>query len=184
MRKLHGKKRQAKILVVDNDRSIALTLTEILAEQGYEVATVFSGKQAIVKAAEFLPDLLLSDLNMEEMNGVEAATRITAILPDCSVLFLSGEASNAGMLLSAPKRLVYSLILKPPSWLDLLNAIAYMLPAGSTERDAAETIAEHAFQDRHALARNLSETEVISWLVETESGRSRSSQSMPDAVFC
>jgi CheY-like chemotaxis protein len=118
----------ARILVVDDDELIALTLTAILQEQGYEVAAAFNGKQAIALAAEFFPDLLLSDVHIGAMNGVQAAIRITAKLPHCRVLFLSGHASTGDLLKDVPKRMECSFISKPPNLLDLLNAIAYMLP--------------------------------------------------------
>jgi CheY-like chemotaxis protein len=65
---------------------IALTLSALLQKRGYEVATAFSGKEAVAKAAEFFPDLLLSDVNMEAKNGLRAVAQITANLPDCKVL--------------------------------------------------------------------------------------------------
>lgn len=48
-------KKTARILVVDDDEMIALTLTAILQEQGYEVATAFNGKDAVALASEFFP---------------------------------------------------------------------------------------------------------------------------------
>jgi CheY-like chemotaxis protein len=153
MRKLHGKKRQARILVLDDDRTIALTLTDILTEQGYEVATVFSGERALVKAAEFIPDLLVSDVCMDGMNGVEAAIRITALLPGCRVLFLSGLASMAEVLNAAPKRLVYSFTSKPLHSRDFLNAVAYMLPAMSATDDSVKTAVEPRVTQEYPLGR-------------------------------
>jgi DNA-binding NtrC family response regulator len=138
MHKRYGNKKQTKILVVDDERTIALKLAVILASHGYEVATVFSGEQALLKAAEFIPDLLISDIFIGEMNGIEAATNITAMLPRCKVLFLSGIASVYDVMSAAPERLVYSFMPKWAHPLDLLNAIAYMLPALTTTHDPAE----------------------------------------------
>ncbi|MGA2634296.1 MAG: response regulator [Terracidiphilus sp.] len=142
----------ARILVVDDDELIALTLTAILQEQGYEVAAAFNGKQAIALAAEFFPDLLLSDVHIGAMNGVQAAIRITAKLPHCRVLFLSGHASTGDLLKDVPKRMECSFISKPPNLLDLLNAIAYMLPAESTAHDDAEIVVDHATLVSYAIA--------------------------------
>jgi DNA-binding NtrC family response regulator len=143
MRKLHDNKRQVRILVLDDDRTVALALSEILAEQGYEVATVFSGEKALMKAAEFSPDLLISDVCMDGMNGVEAAIRITAMLPGCKVLFVSGLASMAEVLNAAPKRLVFSFMSKPLHSLDFLSAVAYMFSAVSTAGDLLSTVVMH-----------------------------------------
>lgn len=129
--------RQARILVVDDEQMIALGLSEILAEEGYQVAAVFSGERAVEKAAEFLPDLLISDVSMGAMNGVVAATAITAMLPDCRVLFLSGHSSISDVVKTAPERLTFSFIPKPADPLDLLNAVAYMAPAFSAAHSQA-----------------------------------------------
>ncbi len=131
--------RQARILVADDNQAIALTLSAILEEQGYEVATAFSGEEAVTKAAWFIPDLLVSDIYMKVMNGVVAATRITAKLPQCGVLFLSGLATMSEILITAPERLVYSFISKPLQTVDLLNAIAYKLSATTCNRISGET---------------------------------------------
>ncbi|MGA2349663.1 MAG: response regulator [Terracidiphilus sp.] len=119
----------ARILVVDDDQLIALTIGAILKDEGYKVFTAFSGEEAVAKSREVLPNLLLSDINMGAMNGIEAAARITAELPHCKVLFLSGHSSMSDVLNAAPERLVYSYVSKPVPPLDLINAIAYLLSA-------------------------------------------------------
>jgi CheY-like chemotaxis protein len=126
----------SKILVVDDDRTIATTMSVILREYGYDVATAFSGEEAVEKAKFFSPDLLLSDIWMDSMNGIEAAVRINARLPGLKILFLSGDATMLDVLKSFPKRIVYSLMLKPARVPDLLNAIAYMLPTIQTTKTA------------------------------------------------
>lgn len=142
IRNQYGNKGQARILVVDDDLTLALALSEFLVEQGYGVATAFSGQEAIEKAADFSPNLLISDVCMDGVNGVEAAVAITAMLPGCRVLFLSGIASMYDLMSAAPEGLVYSFIPKPLHPLDLLNAIAYMLPATPTPHEQASIIHE------------------------------------------
>jgi CheY-like chemotaxis protein len=119
--------RSARILVVDDEQIIALALAAILEKNGYDVEKAFSGDEAVAKAADFNPDLLLSDVSMGTMTGIEAATQITAKLPRCRVLFLSGHASKADIAEAAPKRMVYSFASKPLHPADLLSALAYML---------------------------------------------------------
>ena len=120
---------QARILVVDCEQTEALTLSAILRLQGYSVATAFNGEDAVVKAAKFIPHLVVSDVYLGGMNGVQAASRITSFLPKCGVLFLSSLATMREVRKAAPERLVYSYVAKPVHQLDLLNAIAYKLPA-------------------------------------------------------
>ncbi len=183
MRKMHGNKRQARILVLDYDRTIALTLTEILAEQGYEVATVFSGESALVKAAEFIPDLLVSDVCMDGINGVEAAIRVTAMLPGCRVLFLSGLTSMAEVLSAAPKRLVYSFASKPLHSLDFLNAVAYMLPAVIATDDTVRTSVEPRVVQGYAHGPRLANARFILRNTGTNTETIPAVQGKPCAVF-
>ena len=126
----YPKTRRSRVLVVDDERSIALTLSAILEDADYEVRTAFSGEEAVETAAIFHPDLLLTDIAMGTMNGIDAALRITAAQPGCRVLFLSGHAAFCEILKSPPAHLVYSSMSKPTRVPDLLNAIAYMLQIG------------------------------------------------------
>jgi CheY-like chemotaxis protein len=177
----NGNELQARILVVDDNRTIALTLGAILQEHGYETATAFSGAEAIAKAAGFLPDLLVSDVCMGAMNGIEAASRITARLPGCKVLFLSGQASMSDVLNAAPERLVYSFISKPIHPLDLLNAIAYMLPAANPREDAVAMVMEQEAIERYSLARMRVLAGFI--LSESRTGAQAAAQGKPGAAF-
>ena len=149
---------KARILVVDDDKTVATTLRDYLAEQGYEVATAFSGEEAIVQAAVFSPDLLVSDICMGALNGVETATAITAMSPDCRVLFLSGVSSMYDVMSTAPKRLVYSFMSKSVHPLDLLNAIAYMLPDISAIHDPAAMALDRETHPSSAIRMRLVET--------------------------
>jgi CheY-like chemotaxis protein len=126
----------ARILVVDSEPMNALTLSAILEKVGYNVATAFTGEQAILTAATFAPGLLLTEVCMHGITGIETASQVTAILPHCKVLFLSGEASASSLLDTAPAGLVHSFARKPIHPLDLLNSIAYMLSKVSAPRAA------------------------------------------------
>lgn len=143
MRKRFGGQLKTRILVVDDERTIAITLSAILKEEGYEVEIAFSGEGAVCEAAGFRPDLLITDLNMGAMNGIEAAARITGMLPDCRVLFFSGSASFDELSQTAPKNLVYSFARKPMPVPDLLSAIAYIVSAANTVYGAKNSIEEY-----------------------------------------
>lgn len=145
-----GHRSQVKVLVADWDQANAAALARILRTAGFQVATACDGKEAIAKADGFQPDLLIAEPYLGRLSGIEAASQITASLPDCKVLFLSGEASMAQIAKAAPSELVYSYTAKPIHPLDLLNAICYQACAewaagepgspvtnGSTEQGAA-----------------------------------------------
>lgn len=90
--------RRLRILVADDDCVIASTLTQILRLSGYEVETVSSGEQAVAAAAQHKPDVLISDVVMDGITGIEAAVRILEIAPECLVILISGQANTANQL--------------------------------------------------------------------------------------
>jgi|SRR5579859_2251303 len=134
-----GHRTQARVLVVDWDRSNALTLAALMHRAGFKVAAAFNGKEAVAKAATFRPDLLVTEAYLGRLSGIQAASRIVAAHPDCKILFLSGEATVANIAKAAPPDLVYSFTPKPLHPLDLLNAIAYMLCAEWSTDDLGQT---------------------------------------------
>lgn len=90
--------RKPKILVLDDEPMIADSLAMILTQSGYEARAAYSGRSAIETAKNWPPDLLLADIIMPGMNGVEAALEITALVPECRLLFISGDLSTADLL--------------------------------------------------------------------------------------
>ena len=84
-----------KILIVDDEASIVESLAEILESVGYEVTTATSGGEAINKAKQVNPEILLSDVLMPVMNGFELALRIKETFPSCRLILFSGQASTA-----------------------------------------------------------------------------------------
>ena len=93
-----------KILVVDDERPIADMLAVILNRNNYEAEAAYGGLQAVESARKFCPDLVLTDVVMPDMNGVEAAMQIRRICPDCHILLFSGMATTADLLADARAR--------------------------------------------------------------------------------
>ena len=90
-----------KVLVVDDERVIADTLSIILGQAGFDASAVYSGPAAVEKAESFRPYLVISDVIMGDMNGIEAAIQIRRILPGCKILLFSGQAATADLLETA-----------------------------------------------------------------------------------
>jgi CheY-like chemotaxis protein len=91
-------KKQPKVLVVDDERVIADTLAIILNQHGYDASAVYTGLAAVEKARTTSPDLIISDVIMPDMDGIEAAIRIREFLPSCKILLFSGQAATADLL--------------------------------------------------------------------------------------
>jgi CheY-like chemotaxis protein len=116
--------RKIKVLVVDDEHSIADTLHEILRRQGFDVAIAYSGRMAVEAARLWKPDVLLSDVVMPEMNGVEAAICIRAAHPQCRILLFSGHSVTAVATEAALLALnVSEVIPKPIHPTDLIQKI-------------------------------------------------------------
>lgn len=79
-----------RVLIADDERTIADTLATILTIHGFEARTAYDGEQAVEAAGQWKPDIFLTDLLMPGMDGVEAAIAICRMLPRCRVLLLSG----------------------------------------------------------------------------------------------
>ncbi len=87
-----------KVLVVDDEQIIADTLAKILDINGYDATAVYSGLAAIESARRLRPDLIISDVIMDDMDGIQAAIQIREFLPACKVLLFSGQAATADLL--------------------------------------------------------------------------------------
>jgi signal transduction histidine kinase/DNA-binding NarL/FixJ family response regulator len=87
-----GKSR--KILIVDDDDDNRKVLKKVLLPLGFEIAEAVNGRDAITKAKEFHPDLVLMDLVMPVMNGFEATRRIRKI-PDLKNIIVFAISANA-----------------------------------------------------------------------------------------
>jgi len=164
-----GEQEKTRILAVDVEPTIAVTLAAILKEEGYETETAFSGEEAVVKAKSFSPNLLITDSVIGAMNGMEIATRITTKLPNCRVLFYSGTTSFYELSHSAPKRLVFSLARKPTPVPYLLSAIAYIVSSGNAICDPAAAIEDKEPAQRWRVA-TLAQGHGNSFARETLSG--------------
>lgn len=114
-------KSKPKVLVVDDERVIADTLAIILNQSGYEASAVYTGNGAVESARINKPDLIVSDVIMPDMNGIEAAIRIRQFLPACKILLFSGQAATADLLNSARARgHEFEILAKPVHPQDLL----------------------------------------------------------------
>jgi CheY-like chemotaxis protein len=120
-----GNKTKRRVLVVDDEQVIADTLSIILNKAGFDASPVYTGTAAVESARTLQPDLIISDVIMPDMNGIEAAIKIRAFLPDCKILLFSGQAATADLLESArAKGHEFEILAKPVHPQDLLAKLA------------------------------------------------------------
>jgi CheY-like chemotaxis protein len=114
-----GKK--PRVLVVDDEQVIADTLAKILDLNGYDASAVYSGTAAVESARALQPDLVISDVIMQDMDGIEAAIHIRGFLPSCKILLFSGQAATADLLENARAQgHEFEILAKPVHPADLL----------------------------------------------------------------
>jgi DNA-binding NtrC family response regulator len=88
----------SRIFVVDDEFIIASTLATILQRNGFD-AVFFTEPLAVLPAArEKAPDLLITDVMMPGLSGIDLAIALKQELPKCKVLLFSGQAATANLL--------------------------------------------------------------------------------------
>jgi len=112
-----------QILVVDDDPAIRRTLRGVLEDEGHRVAEAGDGPQALEAIERRRFDVVLLDVNMPEMNGLQALTMIREQTPQTGVIMVSGE-STIGTAVQALKRGAFDFIEKPVDPERLLDVIA------------------------------------------------------------
>lgn len=98
-------KKQLRILIADDEVEFASTLVTRLELRGFKAKMVNSGQEALTAIAEYVPDILLLDLKMPDLDGLEVLARLRENYPHLKVIILTGhgsfEAGREGMELGA-----------------------------------------------------------------------------------
>ena len=112
----------ATILIVDDEKSILQSLRGILGDEGFETVCAESGEEALEKIGEMMPDLVLLDIWMPRMDGIETLAKIKASYPGLQVVMMSGHGTIETAV-KATKEGAYDFIEKPLSMDKLLLSI-------------------------------------------------------------
>ncbi|HEX4320915.1 MAG TPA: response regulator [Acidobacteriaceae bacterium] len=87
-----------RIFVVDDEESIVDSLTGIFNSYGFDAIPFTDPLKAFEAAQVQCPDLLLADIIMPQLNGVDLAMQFSDLYPHCKILLLSGNANSQGLL--------------------------------------------------------------------------------------
>ena len=82
-----------KILVIDDEKSIRNTLKEILSYEGYEVTEAQDGSEGIKLVEKEKFDIILSDIKMPKMDGIEVLEKLQELAPETPVVMISGHGN-------------------------------------------------------------------------------------------
>ena len=117
---------KALVMIVDDEEGIRETLSGILEDEGYESLTASSGEEAIKKAKEITPDVVLLDVWLPGMDGIAALQELKGAHPAVPVIIISGHA-NIEIAVKATKMGAYDLLEKPLSIEKVLLAVTRAL---------------------------------------------------------
>jgi DNA-binding NtrC family response regulator len=119
-----GMCRRPRVFVVDDEQVIASSLATILRKNGFDAIAFTEPLEALEAAGLEAPDLLISDVVMPGLSGIDLAVQLRERCPNCNVLLFSGQAATASMLETARANgHNFELLLKPVHPADLLREI-------------------------------------------------------------
>ncbi len=125
----------ADILIIDDEKSIRKTLTEILSYEGYKIDEAGDGEEGLKKFSEKTYDVVLCDIKMPKLDGIEFLDKSKLINPDVPVIMISGHG-NVETAVEAVKKGAFDYISKPP---DLNRLLITLRNALDKQRLVTET---------------------------------------------
>lgn len=125
---LTGGESVALVYVVDDEEIIATTLAAILRGSGFEAEAFVDPLEALMAAEYRTPDLLLTDVMMPQLNGVDLGAQFKAVHPKCKVLLFSGQASTLDLMHGSwGWEQQFEVLTKPVHPKELLSAIQKLI---------------------------------------------------------
>lgn len=124
----------ANILIIDDERAIRNTLKEILSYEGFGIDEAVDGEEGLQKIQAKVFDMVLCDIKMPKIDGLEFLERVSELYPDLPVIMISGHG-NIETAVDAVKKGAYDYISKPPDLNRLLITIKNGLEKGKLLKD-------------------------------------------------
>jgi signal transduction histidine kinase/DNA-binding response OmpR family regulator len=103
---------QPRILVVDDEPPVIDVFREFLSSQGYELDTASTGEEALQRIAAFRPDIILTDINLPGLSGLDVMSHAKGLDPEVAVIVVTGYAS-ASTAIEALRQGAYDYVTKP-----------------------------------------------------------------------
>lgn len=123
------------ILIIDDEKSIRKTLTEILSFEGYKIVEAGDGEEGLARFSEKSFDLVLCDIKMPKLDGIEFLEKAKNINPDIPIIMISGHG-NIDTAVEAVKKGAFDYISKPP---DLNRLLITLRNATEKQKLVTET---------------------------------------------
>ena len=115
---------QRRVLVVDDERLIADSVATILNRNGFEAIARYSGREALESVQKQCPDIIVSDVVMPDLNGIELAKAVRSLCPDTRIVLFSGNVDTASLLDDASvEGYFFEILAKPVHPIKLLKTL-------------------------------------------------------------
>ncbi len=169
-----------RVVLVDDDPAVLETLGEWLAVTGHQVRTAREGAEALRLLRQSPADVLVTDLDMPRMNGLQLLSLVKEAHPDIEVVFLSGKGSIESTIAALRAGRAFDFLLKPIADFDRFNEVierAYMhacertqalLPIAEPWPDHLDALSERELQVVKLVAESLNNREIANRLVLSE----------------
>jgi CheY-like chemotaxis protein len=129
------RQRVPHIFVVDDEKMIAETLALILRRSGYSARFFLNPLEALQVSLSEVPDLLISDVDMPQLSGIDLAIRMREQCPTCKILLFSGQAGTLNLRELGKQGHDFHLLSKPIHPGDLLLRIREQAPGSCAAND-------------------------------------------------
>jgi CheY-like chemotaxis protein len=112
-----------RVVVIEDEPVIAHTLGMILREKGYETASYTNPLTALKMVPDYLPHIVVTDVTMPQLSGIELAMRLNKLCPECRFLLFSGNAQPSDLLNASQRGYNFRLLRKPAHPIELLREL-------------------------------------------------------------
>jgi DNA-binding response OmpR family regulator len=161
----------ARLLIAEDDAGILEPLTRALVREGYEVDAVADGRDAVARATGAPPDLLILDLGLPGLDGLEACRRVRRELPSLPILILTARDEEIDLIEGLDAG-ADDYVVKPFRVAELLARVRALLRRGGREHRATEAggvrvdpASRRAWQDGRELDLTAKEFDLLALLV-------------------
>ena len=152
-----------KILIVDDEINIRMTLKDILEDEGYSTCVAGTGEKAIKIASKENIDMIILDVKLPGIDGIETFKKINKDKPELDILMISGH-SDISTAVSAVKIGAYDFLEKPLSMIKILTAVRNIKEKQSLQNKAIHE--ENIFYEKNKLIGNSPQIKKVLQLIE------------------
>ncbi len=124
-----------KILIVDDEPAARAGLSEMVTDWGYQTQVASNGEEALAIAADFLPDVVISDIYMPKLDGFGLLSKLRELHPDASVILLTGQASIEDAMRAVMEEGAFYYFEKPINTRQLNVVVRRALERSSVKRE-------------------------------------------------